>query len=286
MAARTVYITGERGDVGSMLQAYLAERDCLAVPLDQGQPGRARRLLHLAAKSPPASPRELAASNLVYLRRCMEKALALGVEEVVFFSAMSVYGNPDQEGLGEHGPFTPPSLYGLSKLKGERYLASLPLRALCLRLPALLARRNTTNLLARFSARLRQGQDLELTNPDRLFNNFLGVDDLGAFLLSVRLRETWDAINLASDKKLTLEEVARLLRAGLDSGSEIIRGPGRAPFFNISTLRAQTCYGFQPPDPTAVIGRWLDAGRAIGPGLPTGHEPGTPDRRPTALDKG
>lgn len=263
MAAGNVFITGQRGDVGSLLQDFLARQGCQAIPLEDGQPGQARRLLHLAAKSPPASPRELVASNLLYLRRCMARALALGVEEVVFFSAMSVYGNPDQEDLGEEGPFTRPSLYGLSKLKGERHLASLPLRTLCLRLPAILGQRNTTNLLARLAAVLRQGRTLEISNPERRFNNFVGVEDLGRFLLSVQLRETWDAINLASAKKLTLAQVARLLRDSLGSTSEIVPSPRPAPFFNISTRRAENRYGFQPPDPTKVIQAWLSAGPQV-----------------------
>lgn len=276
MSAPDVYITGQRGDVGSLLQASLARHGCQAIPLEQGQPGQAKRLLHLAAKSPPASPRELAASNLVHLRSCMQKALALGVEEVVFFSAMSVYGNPDQEDLGEEGPFTRPSLYGLSKLKGERHLALLPLRTLCLRLPAILGRRNSTNLLARLCAALRQGRTLEITNPDRLFNNFIGVEDLARFLLPVQLRETWDAINLASAKKLTLAQVARLLRDGLDSRSEIILSSRPAPFFNIATRRAESRYGFQPPDPTRVIQSWLAASAG----------PGDPEPRPAGPDQG
>ena len=261
---RTICVTGQRGDVGSWLSRLYAAQGWEVIPLEEARAEQAAggRWLHMAAKSPPADEAAIKASNQDYLASCLERAQELGLSEVIFFSAMSAHGRQDRENLDEDQPPLEPDAYGRSKLWGEEYLRGSPLKALCLRLPALLGLRNTTNFPSRCFETLVQGRELILSNQDRLFNNFLGVEDLFAFVEQVRLTRDWDVINLAVAKTVTLGQVVEIMAQELGSNSKILTTGRQGPFFNISTNRAQKDYGFVPPDPQASLKRWINQRQA------------------------
>jgi UDP-glucose 4-epimerase len=62
-------------------------------------------------------------NNTVKSRALMEVAVATGVEHFIFSSTAAVYGNPQENPVGEEAPPTPMSPYGSSKLMTEIMLA-------------------------------------------------------------------------------------------------------------------------------------------------------------------
>lgn len=254
----TIIMTGCQGDIGSLLIPLLAQHDIIVYPLEEITGIHANRLLHLAARSFPATANEFIQSNILYLQNVVQLARKNKIKEIIFFSAMSVYGNPDKEDLDENTPLSAPNIYGVSKLWGEEFLKQSELTVLCLRLPAILGMTNTTNLPARFYINLKNNQDIIISNPNRLYNNFIPVENLGQFLAQVELKKKFDIINLAVKKELTLADMVRLMKDSMPSTSQVILSDHPGHFFNIATHKAQQDYGFLPGPSATSLTRWLN----------------------------
>jgi nucleoside-diphosphate-sugar epimerase len=254
---RKTLITGGSGDIGSLLYKQLRESGHEVEHFDRNADVRADRILHLAAKSLPASTSQIIDSNVLYLKDVAEYAERNGIKEMVFFSAISAYGSQDKENLSEEDSSVRPTFYDISKLLGEELLKNTSLNVLCIRFPAILGLRNTTNLMARFYLKLKDDEPVRLTNPDKQFNNFIAVENICEFLAGLNLAKKFDVINLASGREMTLCQVVEYMRGLMGSASEIIRLDSWRNFFNISTKKAESEYGFKPQDPREVISRWI-----------------------------
>jgi UDP-glucose 4-epimerase len=250
-------MTGSRGDVGATLFELMRASGDAVEAFRPEAAGSAQRMLHLAAKSPPASPEDLVRSNVGFLQQVIGYCGENRIEELIFFSSASVYGNQDRTRVTEGTPLCAPGLYGASKLLGEELLRESSLRVLCLRLPAILSKHNTSNLMSRIYDRLAADAPVTLSNADQIFNNFVSIEAIRDFIAGVELREGFDVVNLAAAPELTLYEITRLMRDGLDSRSEIVMDEREAPFFNLCTAKAVERYGYQPCAPTESIERWL-----------------------------
>lgn len=250
-------ITGEKGDVGSLLMKLYRDNGNEIMPFDKKKDIRADRILHLAAKSPPASAEDIINSNILYLQEVIEYACKNDIREFVFFSAVSIYGNQNKEDVCESDCMVEPNLYGVSKLLGEKLLSEAPFNVLSIRLPAVLGIRNKTNFLSRCYLKLRNSEEIELTNSDRLFNNFISVKNIFEFLISLKLKKKFDVVNLASKKEMTLLEIVELMKDSMNSRSKVISLDKMNAFFNISAQKAETEYGFEPHSAREAIASWL-----------------------------
>lgn len=250
-------ITGYKGDVGSILFNLYKEAKEDIVPLDTTVDINSERIIHLAAKSPPATSDEIIKSNILYLQDIVRYAIRNNIKEIIFFSAVALYGNPTKENLSETDKIERPNLYGVSKLLGEEILKESPINALCLRFPAILCLKNSTNFISRCYLKLKNNNRLELTNPNELFNNFISVESIFRFLTQVKLVEKFDVINLASKKEKTLLEIVTLMKESLNSQSEIEISDKKSNFFNISTQKAEIKYGFVPYSVKDSLEDWI-----------------------------
>ncbi|MCG6553585.1 MAG: SDR family oxidoreductase [Candidatus Magnetominusculus sp. LBB02] len=252
-----VIITGSGGDIGGMMFSMLHEAG-LAVHAYSGDlRADSAIVLHMAAKSPPCSCDQMIDSNILYLKEVVSYARNNEVKGLIFFSAASVYGGIDKEDVDETCRAYMPSFYGLTKLMGEQYLKSAGINALCLRLPAILGLRNTTNLLSRLYLKLRNNEAIVITNPDRAFNNFVSTANIAHLIINAKLKTDHDIVNLASTGDLTLMEIVMLMRELTSSSSEITISKDKAAFFNISTKKAEREYGFVPYKAQDAITQWI-----------------------------
>ncbi|MFC1704331.1 NAD-dependent epimerase/dehydratase family protein [Candidatus Omnitrophota bacterium] len=250
-------ITGHAGDVGSVLFKMFQEagEDVASLTIENNT--SAQRILHLAAKSPPATEHEMRRSNEAFLKEVIAYAEKNKIKEFIFFSAASVYGDIDKEDVYEEGVVATPSFYGSLKLLGEELLKKSSLNVLCLRLPAILSFTNTTNFLSRCFIKLYKNEVLEITNADRLFNNFVSIESIFDFLHRIELNRPFDVINLASKKEKTLRQVVEIIKNELQSKSELIFSDKRNSFFNLSTQKAEKEYGFVPEAVEKSFKRWV-----------------------------
>ncbi len=251
-------ITGGFGDVGSVLyKLYKAEKMDIS-HFDEEKNMGADRILHLAAKSPPASVDQIIASNILYLQEIVKYSIENKIEEMIFFSAASVYGKQNREDVVESDGFVEPDMYGISKMAGEKILSSSPLKVLSIRLPAVLGYRNRTNLLSRCYQKLKNNERLEISNPDRLSNNFITIGSLFRFLADFRFTKKYDVVNLAARKEMTVLEIVKTMKTVLKSESEIVISDRKQDFFNISIKKAVSEYDFEPESPKERIAAWIE----------------------------
>jgi UDP-glucose 4-epimerase len=222
-----------------------------------GEAKGADAFLHLASKSVFDHPYEITKSNIDLLHKAIDSCYSCEIKNFVFFSAMSVYGNIDKENLSENEPLVAPDLYSVSKFYGELVLKEAPLNVLVLRLPAVLGVRNTSNIFGRTLKKLKNSEKVEISNAEKIFNNFINVEQIAEFLSRYPFDEKYEVVNLASAMGLTLYDVMKLVAELSGSKSEIVNTNEIRNFFNISTEKAETRYGFKPLDAKYAIESWF-----------------------------
>jgi nucleoside-diphosphate-sugar epimerase len=253
-----ILLTGARGDIGSILLKLFVKNGFSAEPLYSFEKNiYADTIIHLAAKSPPANYENLIQSNIFYLQETINFAEKNNIKNFIFFSAMSVYGNIDKENVNEKDSMVNPDFYGITKYMGEKIIEKSNVNALCIRFPAILGTKNKTNIISRIFLKLVNNEPLTVTNPDKIFNNFISVENIFNFLKDLKLRKKFDIINLASKKELKLIEIIDFLKKYVDSKSEIIISNKKNPFFNISTEKAENIYNFTPFSANYTLESWI-----------------------------
>lgn len=250
-------ITGSSGDVGSILYKFYKREGFDILPFDGKIDIEADRILHLAAKSPPANSEEIIKSNITYLQSVVDFATRNKISELIFFSAISVFGKQNKENVDENDCIIEPDIYSVSKLLGEKILSESLLNVLCLRLPAVLGFKNKTNFLSRCYIKLKNNEDIELTNPHRLFNNFISIENIFNFIKYIKIKRKFDIVNLASRKEMTILATVEVMKKAMNSTSNISILGNNSSFFNISTEMAESEYGFIPCRAKNTITRWI-----------------------------
>jgi len=253
-----ILLTGHKGDIGSVFYDMYKAKGFDVYSFNKFADIKADRIVHLAAKSPPADPDEIIASNINHLQEIVRYTERNQIREIVFFSAMAIYGNPNKEDIEEEDGIFSPNFYAISKLLGEEYLRNHnTMNILCIRLPAILGFRNTTNFLSRCYVKLRNNEAITLTNYNRLLNNFISIENLFDFLTSLKINKKFDVINLAVKKELKMSAIVEMMKNELGSQSEIILSDDQRNFFNISTKKAVQEYNFHPYSTAVTVLKWL-----------------------------
>lgn len=255
--SKKIAFTGYRGDVGSILFSKLKSQGIECVYFDDDKKD-VDILLHLAAKSPPASNDQIIISNIFYLQDIVSSAKKNGVKTIIFFSAVSVYGSQNREMITESDTPIDPSFYGISKLLGEKYLSECGIPTLALRLPAILGYKNKTNFISRTYESLINNNELIVFNHNKKFNNFISIDSLASFIAKLEFRRVFDVVNLASAPEFSIGEIVSFMKTKLCSESNILFSDQRCNFFNICTKKAEDDYGFVPENSLYVINKWIE----------------------------
>ncbi|MGE4267713.1 MAG: NAD-dependent epimerase/dehydratase family protein [Deferribacterales bacterium] len=248
-----LFLTGDQGDVGSMLAEVLRSEGAEIT----GNISEADRVFHMAAKSPPSSATDIITSNLVYLQEILDKCLSGKVRDFIFFSAASVYGDNPSGVLTEDSPCYEASLYGASKLMGESMIRESGINALCLRIPAVLGLKNTTNLPSRIFCRAERNEDIVLYNSDKEFSNFISVNEIAGFISVLRPLEGFDIVNLRTGAVTTLGGMAEKVVAVTGSSSFVDRKNTPKPFFSLSIDKAVKKYDFSPCRDMSHFDEWV-----------------------------
>lgn len=257
MSTGKILFTGCDGDIGSILFNMYKKIGHNFDPLDVNVALPAKRIIHLAACAPPDSNQKIVNSNISYLQEIIEYAEKNQVQEIIFFSSISVYGKQCHENVNEDDKLNSPDLYGLTKLIGEKLLQESQINVLCLRLPAILGYRNTTTFMSKCFEKLKNNQTLCISDANRIYNNLISTENLFEFLKNVELKQKFDIINLSSKKGKTVLEIVELIKSALNSRSEIIITDNTSHFFNISSKKAQYEYGFIPFEINEAINSWV-----------------------------
>ena len=245
---KKIVITGQRGDIGSILyQLFQDNENYEIIPYNGETVTEISQFIHLAAKHPTHSSNEIIGSNIKFLQEIIAYSERNKVEEFIFFSSTSVYGKPNKEILTEDEPFNNPDIYGLSKGMGEKLLEDSHLKAISLRLPGILGMKSY-NLLSKLYDKLLKNEEITITNPYKLFNNFIYPKNIYDFICKIKLIHKFDIVNLAVERQFSLLEIVEILKGILNSTSHINISREKQPFHSLSIEKAKIVYNFKPFD--------------------------------------
>jgi UDP-glucose 4-epimerase len=246
-----VLITGGAGFIGShVAQKYVHEKhkvtivDSLDMGFEENIPSRAHfireditnegwtrhlpdditHVIHLAAQSSGEisfeDPMYDVKTNTVATLELLRWSLDQGVEKFVFASSMSVYGNVEDEPIGENHKINPYSFYGVGKVAGENYIrifSELGLNSVVLRLfnvygPGQNMNNMRQGMLSIYLAYIAKGLPITVKGSTERYRDFVYIEDVvNAICLSVQSSLSFDVFNVCTGVKTTVAEALDII---------------------------------------------------------------------------
>lgn len=195
-----ILITGAKGFIGSRLMECLKKENkvmgtsrCLlekedgyvgvdlSVPFDISF--NADIVIHAAALSPrqDAVFTDYYYNNVKATENIINYCLKHKVKKIVYFAAVSSYGNVDKI-LDGNSPHNNPDEYGLTKYIAEKMVICSNIPYLILTLPGVVGPGCNNNWIMCTARKLCNGQKIVCYNRDGLFNNIIEISDLCRFI--------------------------------------------------------------------------------------------------------
>lgn len=284
-AGPRVAVIGSSGQIGSALLDGLGRRYRVqGFDLAPGRRGRrldivgtdAPRALrgfdvlcHLAARIPTdgavSDPRGLTETNVLGVVQVLEAARRNDAR-LIFASSVAVYGDPSEVPIPETQALRPLSLYGLSKLVGEQYVAHYrevygldaaivrPFNVYSDRTGAGLPPTEVVGLLL---GRARASKPLVVSGDGQQTRDFVHVSDVvRLFELLVQGRGRGETLNAGTGTPTRIIDLAEWVRDAVNPSLPIVHAPARTrdvrnSWANIERARS---LGFAP---TVQIRDWL-----------------------------
>ena len=211
------------------------------------------------------TPENFFKSNVQALSNALTFAKLSKTKLFIYLSTISVLGQITDQIIDENTPVKNPSLYGATKLLGERMLhefgAAIP--SIIIRLPGVVG----PNLppgrpwLNKIVKLFKEGQEVKYYNPYSQFNNICDVQTICDFvrhLTSQKITKSFTIVNLAGSEPMRMCDVINFLRKHLKSTSLVTSTEVRKISFTIDISTISTEYNFQPPATRKILTRFTD----------------------------
>jgi len=154
-------------------------------------------------------------NNIVATFNVLEAMRRKGVEEIVFASSSSVYGEPETIPVGEDAPLKPISVYGASKAACENmihpYTKLYGVKAVVLRYANIVGSRLRHGVIWDFINKLlADRRRLEILGDGKQVRSYMHVEDaVEATMIAWRKNKgDFELYNVASEDWITVDEVA------------------------------------------------------------------------------
>jgi UDP-glucose 4-epimerase len=153
--------------------------------------------------------------NVVTTFNLLEAMRRNDVEELVFASSGSVYGEPEEIPVGEEAPIRPVSVYGASKAACENFIHAYSklygIRAIILRYANVVGPRLRHGVIWDFINKLKKNpSELEILGDGKQVRSYIYIDDaIEATIITWRKSvNSFEVYNIASENWMTVDEVA------------------------------------------------------------------------------
>ena len=153
--------------------------------------------------------------NVVATFNLLEVMRKNDVEELVFASSSSVYGEPEEISVSEEAPIRPVSVYGASKAACESlihaYSKLYGIRAIILRYANVVGPRLRHGVIWDFISKLRKNpSELEILGDGKQVRSYIYIDDaIEATIIAWKSsKKNFEVYNVASEDWITVNEVA------------------------------------------------------------------------------
>ena len=157
-------------------------------------------------------------NNIVATFNVLEAMRRRGVEEIVFASSSTVYGEPETIPVGEDAPLKPISVYGASKAACENIIHSYTklygIKAVVLRYANIVGPRLRHGVVWDFINKLLvDRRRLEILGDGRQVRSYMHVEDaVEATMIAWRKsKRDFEVYNVASEDWITVDEVANTI---------------------------------------------------------------------------
>ncbi len=179
--------------------------------------------IHLAAKvsvsDSISNPDDTLDTNVKGTMSVLEACASNGVNNFVFSSSASVYGNPVSLPIHETHTLKPLSPYGMSKVQGEQLVADYNnsgriKKAISLRFFNIYGEdqnQEHIGVIAKFAERLSKGLPLIIYGDGNQTRDFISVHDIVRAIILAGESETSGTFNVGTGKAVSLNELAQLM---------------------------------------------------------------------------
>lgn len=168
------------------------------------------------------------------------------IKNLIFFSAVGILGDKNKLNIDEDDiSYNSIGLYNTSKLMGENILKESSINILILRLPTIISTKQDSGIIYRLTEKLKNNEDVYITNYNKRFNNFVSVEDISQFIQQYKFKTKYEVIYLAKKQTKTLLQIVKYLKKKINSKSEIYKDDKIQRFFNLSINKALK-HGYKP----------------------------------------
>jgi len=143
--------------------------------------------------------------------------------KIILLSSISVYGQNLYLKTAKQVSVNP-NIYGIAKSYQEKiYNSKYHDRLITLRLPAILAKGSVVHLPSRILNSMKQNQEVEVSNPDRLWNACLSINDLFNLIVYLINKNTSNILLVPHfEGSTTIIELYYTFKKLLNSNSKIV----------------------------------------------------------------
>ena len=226
--------------------------------------GRFEAVVHLAARAGVrpslAEPSLYAETNIQGTLNLLELSRQFAVEQFVFGSSSSVYGENCRIPFSEEDAVARPiSPYAATKAAGEllchTYAHLYPIRTICLRFFTVYGARQRPDLaIHKFTRLIAAGQPIPVFGDGETRRDYTYIDDIIAGVRAAidYRRSNYEILNLGESRTVALRELIEMLEENLGRKALIERlplQPGDVPQTFADVTKARKLLGYNPQTP-------------------------------------
>ena len=206
---------------------------------------------------------DMLAVNVTGTRNVQRYAMRAKARKFIYTSSLSIHGQIKIGVVNEHTPIYDPDTYGATKYLGERLLAEMAdtIPTIAIRLPGVLGSGAHRAWIPSLVERLIAGNDVSIYSSNAGFNNAVHVSDLSRLIAQILLNHNWRgfaAFPVGAAGKMTIFEVASLLRDKLGSESKLYEKNISKPSFMIDSACATKYFGYVPTKINRILTRYIE----------------------------